>query len=282
MANKSKNKSHFSFGDLPWKWILIGIIIFIVLLGVIQVIQAIANLGKELAQFFGGAGALGDELVNPCIQQENCDALGTDCNKCEKTSGCTCAGGKTCNKYASRDVGSGGFIQSTFPYINFNCFLGLGLISMIIGGPLLALIKLIVSAFGKKCSQLKDYLTCTGKKTEDVVKDWTKESKVTVEKTKKALEKQGVEVTKELSSIIEKISIQDVATKQSYAEANISSGSIEDRQAMINNTTLAYDDAQRQYQENISKYQAEYGGDTNIEDIINNNRENIGEKPIVV
>ena len=51
---------------------------------------------------------------------------------------------------------------------------------------------------------------------------------------------------------------------------------------MINNTTLAYDDAQRQYQENISKYQAEYGGDTNIEDIINNNRENIGEKPIVV
>ena len=271
--NKSKSQSHFSFSNLPWKWIIIGIISFIVLLGIVQVIHAVQSISQPLADFFQGAGTLGAEILTPCIQQTDCDKIGSDCNTCKSNTGCTCGGGKTCSKYASRDVGSGGFFQSTFPFINLNCFLGVGFLALIVGGPLLAIIKLIVSASGRGCAQLKDYLTSTGKKAEDVVTDWSKKSKANFEKTKEELKKQGIEITPELSDIIEKISIQDTATKESYEEANNSTGSLESRQTMVTNSTIKYNEAQAQYIDSIKDY------NKTTEDIIDKNREKPGDVP---
>ena len=272
--NKSKKQqSHFSFGDLPWKWIIIGIISLIVLLGIVQVIHAFQSISQPLAAFFQGAGGLAAQILTPCIQQADCDPIGSDCNTCKSNAGCDCGGGKTCKKYASRPVGSGGFFQSTFPFINLNCFLGVGFVALLVGGPLLAFIKLIISAVGRGCVQLKDYVTATGKKSQDVVTDWSKKSEINTEKTKEELKKQGIEITPELSKIIGDISINDVATKEAYEAGNSSTGSLQDRQTMIKNSTIKYNDAEAQYKDSMNNY------DDKTRDIVENNREKPGPEP---
>jgi hypothetical protein len=271
--SKSQSKSHFDFENLPWKSILIGVVIFIVLLGIVQVIHAIQSISQPLSNFFQGAAALGGEILTPCIQQVDCNAIGTDCNTCKNNTGCTCGNGKTCTKYATRDVGSGGFFQSTFPFINLNCFLGVGFIALIIGGPLLAFIKLIISAVGRGCVQLKDYVTATGKKSQDVVTDWSKKSEANTEKTKEELKKQGIEITPELSNTIGEISINDVATKEAYDAANSSTGSLQDRQTMVKNSTIKYNEAEAQYKDSMNNY------DEKTKDIVENNREKPGPEP---
>jgi len=271
--NKSKSQSHFDFGNLPWKWIIIGIISFIVLLGIVQVIHAVQSISQPLADFFQGAGTLGAEILTPCIQQTDCDKIGSDCNTCKSNTGCTCGGGTKCGKYAERDVGSGGIFQSTFPFINLNCFLGVGFLALIIGGPLLAFIKLIISASGRGCTQLKDYLTATGEKAEEVVSDWSKKSEVNTEKTKEELKKQGIEITPELSKIIGDISINDVATKEAYEAGNNSTGSLQDRQTMVKNSTTKYNEAEIQYKDSMDNYAEK------TRDIVENNREKPGPEP---
>lgn len=278
-SKSSKSKSKFSFEDLPWKWIIIGIVGVLILFGILQVVRAFIEITKPLAQFFEGAAGLGIELVTPCVQQQDCEKLGSDCNNCKGTAGCTCGDGTKCLKYASRDVGSGGFFQSTFPFINLNCFLGVGFLALIIGGPLLAFIKLIISGTVKGCTKLVDYVTSTGKSKQDVVTEWTKKTKTNLEKTKEELKKQGVDVTPELSDIIERITIEDVTTKDIYENANNSRGSLESRKIMVKDATIAQTAKQKQYEAEITKYQAEKGEGKDLKDIIDNNREKIPPEP---
>jgi hypothetical protein len=271
--SNNKSQSHFSFADLPWKWIIMGIVIFAVLIGITQVIHAIQSISNPFAQMYKEVTNLGAQLLIPCIQQQNCDNIGNDCNKCENdVVGCSCKN-NTCKKYLDRPVGSGGFFQPSFPFINFDCMFGFGFVALIFGAPILGIIKYIISALGKMPTWLKNYCNATGKTAKEVVPDQMKRSNLNSQETKEKLKKEGIEITPELSDIIDSISIKDTITTDSYNEANNSTGSLESRQTMINDAKVINAEAEVQFNDNMKDY------DGRTKEIIDNNREKPRPEP---
>jgi len=236
--NKTEGSGSF-LSNIPWKYIILGIIVIIIILAVVQLINAMAKITKPFTDLLGDAAKSATSIINNCLPQSDCVKIG-NCDTCGNTSGCSCTtDGKTCQNISGRDPGGGGWFTTS-------CGLGIAGIVAITAVLLLGLLKLIS---GWKASPRVDALAkAEGKSSDEVVKELTRESLADVDKAQKEYEKDGDKLSPEGKDLIEKTIVGSKLSDREY-EAAQKLPSTEEKTTMENIAKTSYASLQKEISE---------------------------------
>ena len=262
-SNKKSTKKNFSISDIPWKWIIIVVVLVIVSIAIIQVIKAFESILDPYTKAIGEIAKQVAQILVPCNQQNDCSKI-IGCDRCADNNGCNCDSENKCQKYSSRDVGSGGLFS-------INCFLGIGLLIFGISSLFLFFSKLVRNKTVDPV--LKDSIVASQKDLNSSVTDLVHKTMSDDAKTVDDLKKEGVEITNDIKNQVAKVNINDNKANFIYEIEMTSIGDPKSRQIRADNANKEWKE-QRQIIENESK-----DFPKQVNDIIDKNRTPAPEDP---
>ena len=241
--NEKFSFSNF-FSNIPWKYVIIGIIAILIILSIVQVINALAKIGKPLTDALGTVANTAANIINNCLPQYDCTKI-YNCDQCKNTPGCSCTPDeKNCQILSGRNAGEGGFFT-------LSCGLGIGFILAGIGTILMAVIGLIA---GWKASPAVDSTAkAEGKPTNEVAKELAKETLAEVDRIEQEHEKTtGEKMSKEGRDVLKKTVVESkLADRQHKAAEKLTS--TEDRTIMQKEAATRYENKQNEVNEEKEK-----------------------------
>jgi len=245
-ADTNTEKTSFSnfISNIPWKYVIIGIIVVLIILSIVQVINALANISKPFTDAFGSAAKTGANVINNCAPQADCTKIG-NCDQCKNTSGCSCtADQKGCQIISGRNAGDGGFFTPS-------CGLGIGFILYGLGSLFLAVIGLI--AGWKASPAVEATAKAEGKPANEVAKELTNETKAEVDRIEEEHEKTtGEKLSSDGKKIIEKTVAESKLADRQYKAAE-KLPSTADKATMEKGATTRYENKQNEVNEEKEK-----------------------------
>ena len=241
--NEKFSFSNF-FSNIPWKYVIIGIIAILIILSIVQVINALAKIGKPLTDALGTVANTAANVINNCAPQADCTKIG-NCDQCKNTSGCSCtADQKNCQIISGRNAGDGGFFTPS-------CGLGIGFILFGVGTILLAVIGLI--AGWKSSPAVEATAKAEGKPANEVAKELTNETKAEVDRIEEEHEKTtGEKLSPDGKKVIEKTVAESKLADRQYKAAE-KLPSTADKTSMEKESSTRYENKQKEIDEEKSK-----------------------------
>lgn len=241
--NEKFSFSNF-FSNIPWKYVIIGIIAILIILSIVQVINALAKIGKPLTDALGTVANTAANVINNCIPQYDCAKI-YNCDQCKNTPGCSCtADEKGCQIISGRDAGAGGFFTPS-------CGLGIGFILAGVGTVLMAVIGLI--AAWKASPAVDSTAKAEGKPSNEVAKELAKETLAEVDKIEQEHEKTtGDKMSKEGRDVLKKTVVESKLADRQYKAAE-KLPSTADKTSMEKESSTRYENKQKEIDEEKSK-----------------------------
>ena len=206
-TNNSENQNKSFFSNIPWTYIIMGIIVVIIALSVKLVIDAIGSVGKPFTDALGPIVNTLVDITKNCEQQYDCTKIG-NCAQCNSTSGCSCSPDQTsCQIISNKPVGSGG-------WFSLSCGLGILFIDGLVGTLMLSLLATIRG--WKASANLTKIANTEGKTEAEAGKEILNETKADV----KEIEKQhGEKLSPEAKDLIDKTVIESKVSDRLYKGA---------------------------------------------------------------
>lgn len=245
-ADTNTEKTSFSnfISNIPWKYVIIGIIVVLIILSIVQVINALANISKPFTDAFGSAANSAASILNNCVPQSDCTKIG-NCDQCKNTTGCSCtADQKGCQIISGRNAGDGGFFTPS-------CGLGIGFIIYGLGSLFLAVLSVI--AGWKASPAVEATAKAEGKPANEVAKELTNETKAEVDRIEEEHEKTtGEKLSPDGKTLVEKTVAQSKLADRQYKAAE-KLPSTADKTSMEKESSTKYANEMKEIDEEKSK-----------------------------
>lgn len=239
-SEKSENQNKSFFSNIPWTYIIMGIIVVIVAFAIKLVIDAIGSVGKPLIDAVGDIGKSAANILNNCEQQYDCTKIG-NCDQCKSTTGCSCTTDqKSCVIVSGKDAGGGGWFTPS-------CALGIGLILYGIASLIMTILPIIA---GWKASPNVDKIAnAENKPPADVAKELVNETQADV---KEIETEHGEKLSPEAKDLIEKTVVESKVSDRLYKAAQ-NSRSTEDKNTLQELAKENYKTKMNEVQEELQK-----------------------------
>jgi hypothetical protein len=240
--NSDDNKSFFS--NIPWTYIIMGVIVVIIALSIKLVIDAIGKIGQPIIEAFGSVAKTTANVINNCLPQYDCTKI-ENCDQCNTTTGCSCTPDqKNCQIISGRNAGEGGFFTPS-------CGLGIGFILYGLASLFLGVLPII--AGWKASPAVEATAKAEGKPSKEVVKELTDESRAEIDKQIEEHEKTtGEKTSPETRKLIEKVVAESkLADRQHKAAEKLPS--TEDKTTMQKEAATRYENKQNEINEEKEK-----------------------------
>lgn len=261
--NQTEESGGF-LSNIPWKYIIMGIIIVLIIMASVQAINAIGKIGQPLIDALGDIAKSGASILNNCLPQSDCVKIG-NCDQCKNTYGCSCtADEKNCQNISGRDVGTGGFFTPS-------CGLGIGFILAGLGALVITVLSFIQ---GWKASPAVEKISkAENKPVDTVVKELVNETKAEVNRTEEQhkAENNGEELSPEAKPIIEKAIVESKLADRQYESAQ-NLPSTEEKATMQNEAKTRYDESIRDINQKIEESKIPENEQKTIENTIEENK----------
>ena len=239
-SGKGENEKTSFLSNIPWKYILIGIIIVLIAFAVLQVVNAIGQILKPLIEAFGDLGKAGANILNNCVPQADCTKIG-NCSQCNNTQGCSCTPDqKSCQNVSGKNAGDGG-------WLSLSCGVGIGFILYGLGTLFMAILPII--AGWKASPAVEKIAKAEGTDVKTVAKEMTSQSMAEVKKNENEFkEKTGKELSPEAKDAIAKTVGESKLADRSFKAAQ-KLPSTEDRATMQQGAVERYAEKQSEVAE---------------------------------
>ena len=239
--SKSKGKSNSSikdfFSNLPWKWIVVGLIVLFGILAIFKFVSTLGHVEDSLVNLFGSASYGIGDFFTSCTPQADCTKI-TLCDTCKITGGCGCGTNNTC------------IITSGRPVQGINWFF-----CIILGGFIVAFFLNIIVLFSKltwkSSPNVKDIASSTNQDPNKVSEDLAKQTDTDAKIELKDVKDPSPELKKAIYDRIGSVNMINYSYKQ------IEKVPAEDKEAYLNNAKNVFDGIDRITQENVNKLSEE-------------------------
>lgn len=233
--NTTGEEGNGFLSNIPWKYIIIGIIMLLIAFAVLQVINAIGKIFQPIIDAFGDIGKTGANILNNCVPQADCTKIG-NCSQCNNTQGCSCTSDqKSCQNISGKNPGDGG-------WFSLSCGVGIGFIIYVLGTLFMGILPII--AGWKASPEVEKIAKAEGTDVKTVAKEMVSESMAEVEKNKSEYaEKIGKELSPEATNLTAKSIAESRLADRSFKAAQ-KLPSTEDRAIMQQEAVQRYTEMQ--------------------------------------
>ncbi len=265
--NITEEKYNF-LSNIPWKYIIIGIIIVLIAFATLKIVVAIGEIGKPILDALGSIGKSAAKILNNCAVQSDCTKI-NNCSQCNNTTGCSCtADQKSCENISGQSAGSGGMFS-------LSCGLGIGFVIYLISGLLMSVLTLF--AGWKASPQIEKLAKAEGTNdTKTLAKEIARETMAEVEKNKNEYEeKTGKELSKNAKNTVEKAIVESKLADRTFKSAQ-NLQSTQDKDILQKEATQRYSDKMNEVRKEISELSEEER--SNVEDTIEEHKPSFVEE----
>jgi hypothetical protein len=266
-TGEGENEKGGFLSNIPWKYIIIGIIMVVIAFAVLQVVNAIGKIFQPIIDAFGNLGKAGANILNNCVPQADCTKIG-NCSQCNNTQGCSCTPDqKTCQNVSGKNAGDGG-------WLSLSGGVGIGFIIYGLGTLFMGILPII--AGWKASPAVEKIAKAEGKDVKTVAKEMTSQSMAEVEKNKSEYtEKTGKELSPEATNLTAKSIAESRLADRSFKAAQ-KLPSTEDRAVMQQEAVQRYTEMQSEVVEETKNLPEEER--TTVENATEENKPSFVEK----